>query len=217
MDIFLVISNLLFVPAAVVFAILHHSTRVVHCISILLASSFHHSCDSWRGGCVASPNLLRKTDFFFAQLMIPSIALYLIFFPKRYAYLERYILAAFAGVIFVTELYSDEPFYLQLIIAGTSAGMVIGYWIWYATRPSANNPKKMRCRLPPYNWNYLSVGIVLIGFASVLFATQAGWHNGYWHVHSMWHCLGPIGIIHIALSRKAASVNAAVDSKVMMK
>ncbi len=158
--------------------------------------------------------LCRKIDFFYAQWLIPITALYLIYFEKDHEYLERWLIGLYGFGIAITEFLADEPFLLQIVIAGLSLSMVAVYWIWYAVR---HDQQTGVAKIPDYKWPSLSVGLSLSALACSLFATQSGWHNGYALIHSIWHCLAAFGQYHILCCRDAAPMGAALDAKISRK
>lgn len=153
-------------------------------------------------------------DFFFAQLLIPVTALYIIVFVPRYAFVERWAILFIAFGIFVTEVFLNEPFALQLIIAGGSILAVAIYWICYARFEYLTTGK---ARLPAYDWDAFATGIAFTALACSLFATQEGWFQGYPWIHTIWHVSAALGQYYILCIRDAGDRFAALDEKVMRR
>ncbi len=221
-DVLLVISNIVFLLPSVKSVYLHRWTRAVLYFLMIIASGSYHTCNSFNA-CIFEPRIHRKIDFFFAQLLIPATALYLVHFGLKYAFVERFLLIGFAATIFVVEVLLDEPFMLQLAIGGLSLAIIIIYWIVYASIQH-NEWEQLHgedgvqlCRggeLPPYNWHELAVGLVVTAFACSLFTTQNNWWSGYVWIHAIWHTLAGGAQYLILCSRDAMPRNAAIDMPV---
>ena len=205
----LIYSNLSFLIPALQALKLNRWTMAALYVLMILASSFYHACNNWSGACVLPGNVLRKTDFFFAQLLIVITALYLIQFTPHWAFLERWLILLAAVALFVVEVTLDEPFMAQVIIAGVSFALIVAYWIGYAC--TARQRKGHRS-FPPYDWEAFSLGVALTALACTLFSTQLAWHLGYPWVHSIWHTLAALGQFWILCTRKAAPRDAAMDA-----
>lgn len=212
----LVYSNLAFVLPAIQSVNLHRWTMAGLYVLMILASSFYHACNNWAGDCVLDSNVLRKTDFFFAQLLIVTTALYLIQFSPHWAFVERWLILFAAVALFIVEVTMDEPFMAQVIIAGAAFALIVAYWIGYACVASANAttevPKRINPYFPPYDWEAFALGVALTALACVLFATQIAWHLGYPWVHCIWHTVAALGQFWILCTRKAAPRDAAMDA-----
>lgn len=218
----LVATNAAFILPAIKAAMLHRYTRAVLYFFMIFASSFHHACI---GGinCVTPADIARKTDFFFAQLLIPVTSLYLIEFPLKYAWLERWLIWGFMAALYFVEVFTNEPMLVQTIVVGVSVFLLIGYWILHGSyearqyqklhgrRPE--NPCK-GCRFPNYSWYSLSLGIWLSMLAMGLFGTQGSWPGGYDWIHSLWHVLAALGQYWILSSRPQGEANAALDARI---
>ena len=171
----------------------------------------YHACNSFEGHCVLNANFHRQLDFFFAQFVIPATALYIIIFPKEYAFLERILLILFAVSIIIVQATVGEVFMAQLGIVGVAFGIMLAYWIGYAIWSWA---VKKTPNLPDYEWEYFAWGIALTGIASALFATELQNHNLYWAVHSCWHTLAAMGQYFILCIRPAAPRYANMDQMI---
>lgn len=189
-DVLSVISNVAFLLPSVQAMYLRHWTRAVLYFFMIFASSFYHACNSWPGQCVLSANVLRKMDFFFAQLLIPVTALYIIKFKGVWCFLERVIIMFAAAFLFIVEVVSDEPFIVQVVISLASFGLIIVYWVGYAIYKGDREGKP---RIPKYDWEAMVYAVACTALACTLFATQRMWHQGYPWVHSIWHILAAFG------------------------
>lgn len=189
-DVLSVISNVAFMLPSGQSMYLRHWTRAVLFFFMIFASSFYHACNSWTGHCTFDANIHRKTDFFFAQLLIPVTALYLIKFKGVWCFVERVLIMLAAATLFVVEVLSNEPFIIQVIISMGSFALIIGYWIGYAVYM---NHKEGAPRIPNYDWEAMVLGVGCTALACTLFATQRMWHAGYPWVHSIWHVLAAFG------------------------
>lgn len=180
-EISLITTNASFLLPATKSKQLEHVTRAMLFVLMMISSAIHHTCCSFpMSGCLLPAALARKLDFFFAQLLIPVTALYLVIFPAQYAYIERWLIMSFAFVLFFVEALYNEPFIIQVIIAGASLSIIVIYWVGWGIPAE-------------YNWKYLSLGMALTGLACTLFSTQKNWHEGYGLVHSMWHVVAALG------------------------
>lgn len=211
-DVLLIISNAMFFAPAIKAHLLHRNTRAVIYTLMVFASSFYHACNSYTGLCLFTPNLQRKTDFFFAQWLIPITALYIIKFSPEWYFLERWLIFLFAVAIFVVEAFYNEPFALQLIIVGICLVLIFGYWICFAIAKAQSGEK---ARIPTYDWKYFALGIALTALACVLFTVQSSWHLGYPYVHSCWHMLGGISQFFILCIRDAGDKYANLDKDIV--
>ena len=208
----LIYSNLSFLVPALQALKLNRWTMAALYVFMILASSFYHACNNWTGDCVLDADVLRKTDFFFAQLLIVITALYLIQFTPHWAFIERWLILVAALALFVVEVTMDEPFMAQVIIVGVSVALIVGYWIGYAC--TARWRKGRYRYFPPYDWEAFALGIALTALACVLFSTQLAWHLGYPWVHSIWHTLAAFGQYWILCTRPAAPRDAAMDARI---
>lgn len=201
---------------------LHRWTRASLFFLMIFASGTYHTCNSFNA-CIFQPRIHRKVDFFFAQLLIPVTALYLVFFGLEYAFVERFLIIGFAASIAIVEFLLDEPFVLQLAIAGISLLIILIYWAVYASMKHNEWEKEhgedglTLCRgakLPPYNWHELSVGIALTAFACSLFTVQKSWWSGYVWIHTIWHVLAGFAQYFILCCRDGMPKQAAIDAEV---
>lgn len=211
-DVLCVISNVAFIIPSAKSAQLRHWTRAVLFFFMIFASSFYHACNSWSGHCYLDAVIHRKLDFFFAQLLIPVTALYIIKFEGAWCFLERVLIMFAALVLFIVESVSDEPFIIQIIIAASSFFAIIAYWIGYAIYMKNLTGK---ARIPRYDWSAMALAVACTAFACVLFATQRMWHQGYPWVHSIWHVLAALGQYWVLMTRpKIGPIYPVLDQKI---
>jgi hypothetical protein len=213
-DVLGVISNAFFLIPCGQAVVLRHWTRAVLYFFMALVSAFYHTCDSWTGTCVLDATIHRKLDFFFAQLLIPVTALYIIKFKGVWCFLERVLIMFTALFLFVVEVVSNEPFIIQVIIAGASFLAIIVYWIGYALYIRKKSGGR-EWRIPKYDWGALVIAVACTALACVLFATQRMWHQGYPWVHSVWHALAGLGQYWVLMTRpKKGPVYPVLDRKI---
>jgi hypothetical protein len=207
----LVATNAFFILPCIVSDERNRFTRSVVYFLMALASSFHHACIGGIG-CVLAPTIARKTDFFFAQLLVPVTSLYLIEFPQRVAWVERWLIWTFMVALYGVEIFTNEPFWMEAIVVGTSILILVVYWIMYGIYEYQEG---RGWRFPPYDWYNLTVGIWLSVLAIGLFGTQGHWPGGYDYIHSLWHTLAAFGQTWILLSRKPGDKNAVLDTQIL--
>lgn len=205
LDVFLVLSNLIFFVPAIRAVRMYRWTRAPIYFLIVFASGSYHTCRSYSSLCIFPSQIHHNLDFFFAELIIPLSALYLIYFPVFYQWIERWFIILFAILIFVLQIYTDGAIMVQLVIVAVSFVLVSSYWIWYY---SVNG------RLPRYNWIMLSRGITVTILSVALFTVQGRYMQGYWAIHSIWHILGALGQDYVLRAKPAASPFAAVDRRI---
>lgn len=205
LDLCLVVSNLIFFIPAIRAVKWFRWTRAPIYFLVVFASGSYHTCRSYSNLCIFSYQLHHNLDFFFAELIIPLSALYLIYFPIFYQWIERWLIILFAILIFGLQVYTDGAVVVQLVIVGVSFSLVSVYWIGHYVEYK---------RLPRYNWIMLSRGIFVTMLSVALFTTQGRYVNGYWAGHSVWHVLGALGQDYIIRARPPASPFASVDSRI---
>jgi hypothetical protein len=197
-EILTVLSNGWFLLPAIQAAILGRWTRFMVYNLIIVASSMYHTCLFSSSNCVFDAMTHRKFDFFFAQLVIPLSALWIIEFPPLYRKLERILIILFALGIWLTLVLIGESFYIQLVLAAISLSLILVYWLIYAY---VMHKKDQEWHFPEYNWRFLGIGLGYTAVASVLFATQLQNHKFYWAVHSCWHMIAAFGQYFLLLSK----------------
>jgi hypothetical protein len=214
-DVVTIISNVAFLLPSVQSAILRHWTRACLFFLMIFASSFYHACNSFPGNCYLDANIHRKLDFFFAQWLIPVTALYIIKFKGAWCFLERVLIIATGLILFIVEAVSNEPFMIQVLLAGLSFLAIIVYWIGFAIYTKKFEGK---ARIPTYDWEAMVYGVGCTALACVLFATQRMWHQGYPWVHSIWHILAALGQYWILMTRpEKGPIYPVLDKKIFRR
>lgn len=197
-----VISNAWFIVPAALAITMYLWTRAWAYILMAFTSGSYHMCNSFNL-CLFEANIHRKLDFFYAQLLIPITALALISFSRNRAWIERWIILSFGFGLFIVEVLTDEPFEVQIVVAGISVLMLLIYWAVYAYKYQ---------KFPPYRWDAFASGFAVTALACVLFATQKNWHAGYPYIHSVWHLLAAAGQYWLLKAgTKRQDPNAALD------
>lgn len=201
-DIFLVLSNLVFFIPAYRAVKYRRWTRAAIYFSIVFVSGMYHTCRSYSGLCIFNFKVHYDLDLFFAQLCIPLAVLYLIDFPIWYQWVERWLLFVFAFVIFVLQMFTGGALQVQLVLIGGSF-IVLGAWLLLFKNKNLN-----------YDWVMLERGIILTAMSTSLFTIQDRYMQGFWAVHSLWHVLAAFGQYYILAVKPKAPVYAAIDKKV---
>jgi predicted membrane channel-forming protein YqfA (hemolysin III family) len=131
-------------------------------------------------------------DFYFAELTIPLLALHLIYWPKVLRPLHHVliILAAFVMVLLKHAMGPEGDMLTQAFVGGFSAALLIGYWAGYALYHRAHYG---RARFPPYNWWWLTSGLVMMVTGYIMFSLQNLLYWNYDYVHSIWHSCVALG------------------------
>jgi len=139
--IFNIISNAAFILPAVEYARRRHWTTAIIMILAGLSSSVYHTCNAYSGMCLGlSPATWRHFDFFFAQLVIPVAALYVIEFPPSWYAVKRIILVVFMIAIILVQHYFGESLAVQVALVGISFTLILIYWIVYAIHRKSRTP-----------------------------------------------------------------------------
>lgn len=179
-DVLTVISNAAFVLPAVEAARRRYWWRFCIYLLVLVSSSLYHTCNSFHGACAGlPPHVPREMDFFFAQLLIPLTALYIIWFPPDPLYwAEPVLIVASAFGIFLAEQYWESSLTMQLVLSGISFFLILLYWIIYGT---------VYRELPRYHWDKFGLAIGLTALSTTLFVVEMMNPPFYWAIHSVWH------------------------------
>ena len=181
-DVLTVLSNIfLLIPAATAIIYRRYIRSILLIIETVI-SSLMHLCDSF-GVCAASFQTLSSVDFFFAQWMIPQIALLIPYWGPRYQWLEYWLLILSGLAIYLFQVYLPNQLYVQAGIVIFCVLCVLIYWLVYALRPGG--PR----RLPPYFFT----GLLLLLISVMLFGALSVWPTGYFAAHSLWHMLAALG------------------------
>ena len=123
-----ILSNFVFLLPAAEAVYMRRWTRFMIYLLIIINSSMYHACSGFSNACAFDAITHRHLDFFFAQLIIPLTALYIIDFPEKWAFLERILIIAFAFVIFITQVLWGESNLIQIVLAIISLVIILVYW-----------------------------------------------------------------------------------------
>lgn len=155
-------------------------------------SSAYHVCD-YSGHCIFSFHTLHNLDFFFAQLLMVRMIIYLIHFTKYYRWIEWMLIIIGALIIVLLQiLFSGELMVQSGIVLILFIGILI-YWSWYYYLYKS---------FPPYRMEYFAVGLILMFSSAMLYTIQSVWPEGYSYIHSLWHISGAAGISYLILIKK---------------
>lgn len=188
-----VISNGMFLLPAVESARRNLWTRFCIYILILVSSSIYHTCNSFHGACAGlPPHVPRAMDFFFAQLVIPLTALYVIEFPRKSLWwMERVLIVGVAFAIFLVEQYWESSLTVQIVLSGLSLAAILLYWLVFAIATG---------RLPKYHWDHFGLAIGLAALSTTLFVVEMSNPPFYWAIHSEWHVLAALSQYFLLLA-----------------
>jgi hypothetical protein len=202
LDIFTILSNLAFLPAAIQAGI--NGIWILFCVHLLIIvnSSMYHACNSFAHLCVFPSLVHRYSDFFFAQLILPATAFTLILVPRKYKGVQTVLFITFAFLIFISQRVFGESFVIQVLVAGISLLMIGIYWIIHAVQ---SFQKTGATSLPPYDWGHFTMAIGLSAVACSLYATEMQYHLFYWGTHSCWHGDAGMGQFFFLLARPSSS------------
>lgn len=191
-DVLLILSNLAFLIPFSRAVYYRRWTRAAIYFIIVFASGLYHCCDSYSNLCIFEFSTHHNLDFFFAELIIPLSALYLIYFTPGYFWIERWLIILFAIGIFVIQITLPGELYVQAIVSGIALFILVVYWIYFY-----NHYK----RFPYYNWIDFLLFLSFTALSISLFSVQNIWHEGYWAVHSIWHISAAVGQTYLLSTR----------------
>ena len=184
-DVLTIISNAAFFLPASKAAQQRHWTMTCVYLLIIVCSSIYHTCNSFHGMCLGlPPHVPRFMDFFFAQLVIPLTALYVIELPDVLYWVKRVAIVTFGFAIFLLLQYFETSLTVQIALAGISFALIFVYWAVYAS---------IYKKLPDYRWDYFCLAIGLTALSSSLFVVQLIMPRFYWAIHSVWHVNAAFG------------------------
>jgi hypothetical protein len=195
MDVVTIVSNAVFLVPAAEAVYKRRWTRFMIYLLVLVCSTMYHACSAFNSACVFDALTHRRLDFFFAQLIIPVSALYVVYFTPQWRFLERIFTIAFAFVILILLLTVGDSMYVQMALAGGALAIILVYWIGYAASSGGGH-------MPPYEWDYFGMAIALTAASCVLYATQLQYHLMYAWVHACWHSLAAMGQFFFLLIRE---------------
>jgi Protein of unknown function (DUF3522) len=221
----LVASNLAFILSFIQAFLYRRWTRGILYLLMMTVSGLYHLCGSY-DVCVFSYQVHHGLDFFFAELLIPVSAIYLVYFSPRWAWVERYLIfLLFAPAIFVLQIAFSGELLVQAAVAGVALAILIVYWIYFALKAKwawqsngkrpypflghANGKREKTWKLygfPPYRWNNLVLAVAFTAVSISFFSVQNMWHQGYWAIHSIWHINAAIGQVYLLASRPPAKI-----------
>jgi hypothetical protein len=193
MDVVTIVSNAIFLVPAAEAVYKRRWTRFMIYILVLMCSTMYHACSAFNSACVFDARTHRRLDFFFAQLIIPLSALYVVYFTPRWRFLERILTVAFAFVILILLLTVGDSMYVQMALAGGALAIILVYWIGYAVVSGGH--------MPPYEWDHFGMAIALTSVSCVLYVTQLQYHLMYAWIHACWHSLAAMGQFFFLLIR----------------
>ena len=191
MEIWLALSNLIFLVDSYIAFVYARYTRAFIYLAIVFASGSYHLCKSYVNACLFDYTVQRNIDFFFAEFVIPLTAFYLMDFG-RLAFLETWLILLTAVVLALIQISGHAGMMVHGAIAVTSASLLIGYWALTC------------CRRVRYNFLYLFIGIFLTALGVILFTIQETWMDAYWALHSLWHVLVGLGQYFIIITKPPA-------------
>jgi hypothetical protein len=142
--------------------------------------------------CLFPFTTLGYLDFFFAQLFIVYLAIYIIHFPHGYAWLEWTFVFTGCFLIVIMQIILPGELSVQAGIVICAIAIVFIYWIVYAG--TWGNGK-----IPPYDWYNFTLGFVCLAISTMMFSFQNIYPSLYWAEHSIWHFLAAMGFHFILL------------------
>ena len=190
-EIFAVLTNLAFVPAAVISFYTHFYAEGFVYSSVVFFSSAYHICDSTEGLCFIGGLVTQsRLDFFFATFTIPMSFLTWIDWGPYVGvkFILLFIYATIVGVMLSVGLYSN----VILIALSASALLILAiYWgifyRWYG-------------RWPSYDWYSSVIGSTLCYMGCAFFLIQDNNWKLYDWTHGAWHLASGLGQAFIILS-----------------
>lgn len=198
-------SNAFFLLPSITAFYLRRYTRGVLYLLTGICSSMYHACNTYQNACLFPAQIHRGMDFFFAQLLIPLTALYIVYFPLEYEWIERVLTITFAFAIFVILITAGDVIYIQIILVAISLCIILGYWLVYACI--------YRGEFPKYRWSAFGMAIGLTTVSCALFATEMQVHVMYWAIHSLWHVDAALAQFFLLIMRPAAPKFATLDKQ----
>jgi hypothetical protein len=187
-----IISNLAFVAPMLRAIVRGHYTRAAIYALIPFTSGSYHACDAYASACLFSFPFHRQLDFFFAELIIPLSALYLVIWGD-WAPVERFLIVGFAVALAILQYaLPTSDFVVQGIVVATAIVIVAIYWTVYAAM-ACGRAQKCVAAFPEYSWPDLLLFVTLATTSIVMFSVQNYMYYDYDWIHSLWHCLAAFG------------------------
>ena len=152
-------------------------------------SLFYHLCD-FSNVCVFPFQALRYLDFFFAQMFIVYLSIYIVHWTEKWRWLQWILNFVGAFIIVILQILLPGELYVQAGIVIICFGGIIVYWVAYAKTVG-------RGRIPPYDWTWFTPGLVFLTISVVMFVIQNTADEIYWATHSIWHMTAALGFTYI--------------------
>jgi Protein of unknown function (DUF3522) len=192
-------------------------TRGAIYAAIPFTSGSYHACDAYASACLFGFGFHHQLDFFFAELIIPLSALYLIHWGD-WAPVERFLIVAFGLALAILQyLLPTSDFVVQGAVVATALAIVTTYWIGYAA-VACMQEKRCVAAFPAYNWPQLLAFVALATLSIVMFSVQNYVFLWYDWIHSLWHCLAAFGQFFL-LDAKPPTTNRSspLDAKIQKR
>ncbi|KAF5270209.1 hypothetical protein FQA39_LY08423 [Lamprigera yunnana] len=191
---FLVLSNLAFLPACYVAYRRHYYVEAIVYFSTFFFSSTYHACDSGENiytVCITRLSVLQFSDFFCGLLSIWVTIIAIAYLPNPWPsifHITGAIILAFITTMNKTSLFT--------FVAPFATGILILIVSWY------RRYRKTRRRFPSdrYLCVYLPIGIIIVAVGLITYALLQTQSN-YMYLHSLWHILIATSIIILLPNR----------------
>lgn len=186
----LVISNLIFVPAAYIAYRRKFYVEMIVYISAFLSSSFYHMCDAGENiisVCVVRLDVLQFSDFFSGLLAIWVTLIAVSAIPHPWSSISH--ITGSLILAFGTTLSKQS---LVVFIVPVVSGVIIvtGNWIYLRRKLGKGFPNRRYVKI------YLPIALVITGAGLLMYALFQTQSN-YKYLHSLWHISMGLGIIII--------------------
>ncbi|XP_066249341.1 post-GPI attachment to proteins factor 6 [Euwallacea similis] len=184
---FLIISNILFIPAVYIAYKRKYYLEALLYFSIFLSSSFYHACDAGENilsFCVFRLAALQFADFFSALLAIWLTLLVMADLPPL-----QLSLLQMSGAMIISFCVTLNRYALWIFALPSAIGVVIIGISWYLKY------RKFRCRFIDrgYLYVYLPVGSLVVFVGLIIYALLQTQRN-YMYLHSLWHMIMAAGV-----------------------
>jgi hypothetical protein len=158
----------------------------------------YHVC-TYSNNCLLPYTSLKAMDFFFAQLFIVYLSVYLVIFTDRWTWLEWVLILTGAFIIALMQFLFPSELYVQAGIVVVCLSCVLIYmFVYYHTTGNG--------KLPKYHWKYLGLGFSCIAISIMMFSIQNVFPSLYWAAHGVWHAIAAMGF-HYILNVKDSEAN----------
>ncbi|XP_066157231.1 post-GPI attachment to proteins factor 6 [Euwallacea fornicatus] len=184
---FLIISNILFIPAVYIAYKRKYYLEALVYFSIFLSSSFYHACDAGENVlsfCIFRLVALQFADFFSALLAIWLTLLAIADLPPL-----QLSLLQMCGAMIISFCVTLNRYSLWIFALPSAIGIVIIGISWYLKY------RKFRCRFIDrgYLYIYLPLGSVVVLVGLIIYALLQTQRN-YMYLHSLWHMIMAAGV-----------------------